>query len=334
MNTKPLWSVQIELTNHCNYRCAFCPQAYYKNKDYTGTPFDRKKGYMEFDLFKRVVNQCKQYAQEINFSFFGEPTLHPRYFEYIRWLKNRGDLRVVFNTNLSMVTMETFNLWNEIKVDQCRFSVDADSAETYELVRPGGKIKQLGGQWDERRPRWWTVVCKMIHWFDTPHRPTRHVYVVCEKNKHEVESYVRRWAPVLGPNDEIVVKNVLTYGGVINPKTPGFDKFCHSNPCNVWSQPSLTVDWQGNVTPCNLDVNMGLTIGNIKDKSLKELYRGPEWERIKKLSIKREISPCKTCIDANNWTQNIVIRQGDKFDPTKLSNFHGNRPKFLPKGNV
>ena len=45
-------SIQIEPTNHCNYRCFFCP---------TGDKallqkVSRPKGYMPFKLFKKTIN--------------------------------------------------------------------------------------------------------------------------------------------------------------------------------------------------------------------------------------------------------------------------------------
>jgi len=321
---KPLCSVQIELTNHCNYKCKFCPQAYYKDPLYKDTPFDRKKGYMSFETFKRSVTQCKNFAQEINFSYFGEPTLHPEYRKMFRWLKhNKGHLRIILNSNLSLVTNDIFDAWMDTGVTQCRFSIDAATSDTYEKVRPGGPVKDyLTGEFKSYQDRLTKIKEKVIVWFGKKgHCPTRHVYVVCKRNKSEIVPYLRFWQPWLGPNDEIVVKSVLTYGGVIHKGTPDFDGITDSNPCNVWSQDSMTIAWNGDITPCNLDVNVGLRIGNIKNNTLKELHRGQKWQQLKKLSDRREISPCKTCHDANNWSKNVVVKKGDKINNAIANSF-------------
>jgi len=263
---------------------------------------------MTFETFKVAVEQCRQYAHEVNFSFFGEPTLHPEYFKFFRHLKGTG-LGVVLNTNLSLVTREIFDLWNEVNVKQCRFSIDAVTPDTFDVVRPGGPPKNLAGEFVKGERRLPVIERKVRNWFATPHRPTRHVFVVCEGNKKEAMQFAQKWQPLLGDQDEIIFKNVLTYGGVIHKDTPEFQSFIKANPCNVWVQDSLTIDWQGNVTPCNLDVNMALTIGNIRDKNLGALHKGEEWSRISKLSKERKISPCNTCVDANNWTNNVVIKK-------------------------
>lgn len=330
---KPIRSVQIELTNKCNYRCSFCPQAYYKNPNYKDAPFDRRKGYMDFDTFKKSLEQCKKFSKEINFSFFGEPTLHPEYEKFLKYLKNNKDnLSVVLNSNLSMVTKETFNLWIDVGIRHCRFSIDAASPDVYDLTRAGSNVKDLNGKIDKTRRRLDVIDEKVRYWFKLPnHRATRHVFVVSKNNQHEIEKYVKKWKGLLGPSDEILVKNVLTYGGVINKNTPEFDDLTFTNKCNVWGQKSLTIDWKGNVTPCNLDVNMALTIGNIHKQSLGELFEGKEWQRIRELSEKRKISPCSTCHDANNWSNNILIRRGQDLDLKRLKRFNKSNPKNLPR---
>jgi radical SAM protein with 4Fe4S-binding SPASM domain len=291
---------------------------------------------MSFETFKLAVEQCRNYAQEVNFSFFGEPTLHPEYERFFRYLKaHKGELGVVLNTNLSLMTEKVGRLWIDTGVNNCRFSIDATTPDTYDLVRPGGPIKNLAGEFVKDRRRLETVNSKVRWWFHLgDHVPTRHVFVVCEKNKSEVVEYVKKWQYWLGEKDEILIKNVLTYGGVIHKDTPEFQEFTFTNPCNIWGQSSLTIDWQGNVTPCNLDVNMGLTIGNIKDSTIKDLYRGKEWNRIRELSQKRKITPCKTCHDANNWTNNIIIKERHESLSKVvegLKNFRGNRPKYIPR---
>jgi radical SAM protein with 4Fe4S-binding SPASM domain len=330
---KLIRSVQIELTNHCNFRCKFCPQAYYRNSNYSSSPFDRKKGYMTFETFKKSVEQARKFSKEINFSFFGEPTLHPEYFKFFKYLKkNRGDLNIVLNSNMSLVTKDIFELWIDTGVRQCRLSIDAASPDVYDKTRPGGLIKNLNGKFEKSRRRLDVVDEKLKYWHSlSNHSRTRHVFVVCKRNLEEIEAYIKKWAPRLNGRDEILIKNVLTYGGVINKDTPEFDSFTFNNKCNVWNQKSLTIDWKGNVTPCNLDVNMGLTIGNIFKEDLGQIFEGPKWKETRQKSVERKISPCNTCHDANNWSNNVIIKKGQKINLEHIKRFNENRPKTIPR---
>lgn len=310
---KPLSFVQIELTNHCNYRCSFCPQSVWRDPEHAAVPFERDKGFMDFDLFRRVVEQAGLYAREINFSFFGEPMMHPRFPRYLAHLKQRPEgLRVVMNSNLSFATREIFEQLIDIGLDEFRMSLDAATAETYERVRPGKGCVDLEGR-PVRGRRFETVCEKAEWWFRQPsHRPSKHVYTVSSQNLGELEAFVQRWSPQLGPADVILAKNVLTYGGKMD------DALVHPYPCNVWDLNSLTVDWEGHVSPCNLDTNMDLKLGSLRDQSLLELHQSQQRSRLEQRSKRREISPCATCVDGNNWSKNHLFRAGDAFRPEAL----------------
>ena len=45
-------------------------------------------GYMEFDLFKKIIDECgRNGVFSIRISFRGEPLLHPQAFEMIEYAK-------------------------------------------------------------------------------------------------------------------------------------------------------------------------------------------------------------------------------------------------------
>lgn len=68
-------------------------------------------------------------------------------------------------------------------------------------------------------------------------------------------------------------------------------------PCPaLWETP--TINWDGNVTVCCTDVFLKLVLGNLKDKTFKELWTS---DKIKELRIKHimgetdDIPVCKEC---------------------------------------
>lgn len=80
------WTVFIEPTNACNLRCAYCP---------TGKPellreVGRKITAMPMDLFTKVVDDLKAFGKPmkmVNLYKDGEPLAHPRFAEMVRYLK-------------------------------------------------------------------------------------------------------------------------------------------------------------------------------------------------------------------------------------------------------
>ncbi len=75
--------IDVELTNTCNYHCRFCP---------TGTnSIKRARGFMSDETADRLVSDVKNcYISAVRFIRWGELTLHPKYLEIMRRIKEAG----------------------------------------------------------------------------------------------------------------------------------------------------------------------------------------------------------------------------------------------------
>jgi len=288
-------SVQIELTNHCNYSCRMCP--------HTDELLTREKGFMSFSLFEKLALECFEVSKEINYSFFGKQTLHPRFRDVMLFLEERPDgFGVVLNSNLSLITRAHFELFLKMKLDDLRVGIDASTPETYDILRPSGLCLDLDGVEVKNRDRFYAIEKKLEYWFRLKdHTPTRHVFTVNSINKHEIKAYIDRWKPLLGDEDRILVKSVITYGGKMR------DSVMSENPCDVPTRYFPTVDWQGNVSPCNLDTNMDLMVGSAKETTLSEVVGSMMWKDMMEKIESKKIQPCKDCFDSNNRTKNKIF---------------------------
>jgi radical SAM protein with 4Fe4S-binding SPASM domain len=289
--------------------------------------FNRRLGFMDFDLFKHVVNDAWSVTDTVNFSFFGEPMLHPRFLDCIDYLRSRPRRkRVVVFSNMTCSTKEIMRALIDSRISRLKISLDAFSSETFEKIRAGSHCLDLeGNRWDG--DRFSMVTEKVEYWFKMKdHRPTRHEFVVSSMNVHELEPFVRKWHPLLGKNDDILSKSILSYGGVILK-----DVFLNKQPCNIWGREhQLVVDWQGNVSPCNLDVNMEMKIGKVPDQKLSDIWQSKAYRRIKSQSITRSISPCANCIDANNRSRDVIYTRDKGWNARhagmyKIGNWYQNR---------
>lgn len=293
--------VSIELTNICNFSCPFCPQAYKKDEQPGGSPYDRRQGRMSDEVFARALDECQRVADTVELGFFGEQTLHPRYADFIRRMSERS-FKIELNTNISFLTDDMMDAWVEAKVDMVRLSLDAVTPEVFDRARPG-QVRDLEGQVVPEERRLDALHEKVERWLERPdHRPTRIVFVKSSWNQGERDLFLDHWRPRLGRNDYVLMKQVLSYGG----KTADRGIQPVGN-CNVWDMRFLMVDWQGNLSPCNLDTNMDLKLGNVMDDSIEAIYHGPIATRLRGLTgCGRDITPCSTCADGNNWSANEV----------------------------
>jgi len=302
--------VLVELTNNCNYRCVSCPQSIWNDKEVLHSPFDRPRGFMDFDLYCEIIDELFYSAAEINFSYFGEPMMHPRFLDCMSVLKKRPKgMRVVMNSNMSYATAEVFDKLIEIGIDDLRVSLDAATEETYEKVRPGNYFLNLEGK-AKQGNRFETITGKVDYWHSLPdHGPTRHVYTVGAHNIGEIYPYIDRWQSRLTGPDVILFKNILTYGGKMG------DTLVKKAPCNNWQFGLLTVDWSGRISPCHLDTNMELEVGHIKRDRFLDVKSKPEYDDVRRRSLARTITPCDTCVDSNYWDNTVrVFRDTDVPD--------------------
>lgn len=292
--------VSIELTNICNFSCPFCPQAYrHEESAPAGSPYNRRQGMMGPELFARAVDECNRAADTVELGFFGEQTLHKRYVEYLLALKQRR-FELALNTNLSFVTHAMLDAWVEAGVDSVRLSLDAVTPEVLNRARPG-QVRDLDGRVVAEEERMAALNEKVERWLARPdHRPTRLVFVKSSHNAgDEKRKFVEHWTPFLGPQDSILAKLVLSYGG----KTA--DPLVEAHRCNVWEMRYLMIDWRGVLSPCNLDTNMDLGIGNILEDSLEGAYYGARARALReRTGCGKDLTPCRTCTDGNNWSKN------------------------------
>ncbi|NJL98049.1 MAG: radical SAM protein [Synechococcaceae cyanobacterium SM2_3_2] len=84
--------LHIEVTNVCNFKCEFCPDAI----------MGRKRGHMDLGLLERLLDElaARPLARIVTFHLMGEPLIYPSIFAGIRMAVERG-LELHLTTNAS-----------------------------------------------------------------------------------------------------------------------------------------------------------------------------------------------------------------------------------------
>ena len=141
--------ITIELTNNCNLRCPYCSQF---------SSLQKPKGFMEFLTFTKIIDSLvknKTNLSNIDLFFRGESLLHPRFSEMLDYLYESARQHQIceyikLHTNAEFLTKE--NTEAILKVcDQAVLkhpgdlflSIDAATAKTHNIVRPGGNFQKI-----------------------------------------------------------------------------------------------------------------------------------------------------------------------------------------------
>ena len=141
----------IECTAACNISCAQACCA-----PETGITRTRQTGMLDFDLFKRVVDEAGPSLGRIDFFNYGEAFLHKRAVEMCEYIKSKfPNIYLYTSTNgLALNDVQARRLVHS-GIDEVTFSIDGASQQTYAQYRQRGKfdvaLANLRAMADEKR---------------------------------------------------------------------------------------------------------------------------------------------------------------------------------------
>jgi radical SAM protein with 4Fe4S-binding SPASM domain len=269
----------IEPTNTCNLKCTMCPQSF-------GEKFQR--GFMEFDLFREIIDEAKDFVYDVNLHHSGESLLHPQILEMIQYAKRAG-LYTRLHTNATKLDEEKSSGILAAGLDYLSFSFDGYDKETYESIRRGANFEQtlenivnfLRLKKEQGKDRPFTIF---------------EVINFSEKTDDSVRQEAFKQNFVDLPLDKFVLKVAHNWGGSYGadgqPLHP--EKYC---ACTFpWY--ALVVFWNGNVSPCPQDFFNNLCLGNLNESSIREVWHGQPLvtlrEKMKRKNY-QDLHPCATC---------------------------------------
>ncbi|MCB0239603.1 MAG: radical SAM protein, partial [Anaerolineae bacterium] len=116
----------IESTNICNLDCVMCPTGLKQVK--------RPQGYMDFDVFKSIVDEMAPYVKATTLHIWGEPLMHKRIFDMIAYCRQKG-LRAEISTNATLLDERKAKGLLDAGLATIYLCLDGFRPETYESIR-------------------------------------------------------------------------------------------------------------------------------------------------------------------------------------------------------
>ncbi|MBI5682764.1 MAG: radical SAM protein [Deltaproteobacteria bacterium] len=275
----------------CNAKCPYCP---YTNSEIRADYRDRP--FMNEDTFKIIADECGKYNAWIRLSGGGEPMLHPKAVELMEYAKKVG-AKVGLITNGSRFTEENSMRLLEAGVDMIEFSVDAADPETYERVRKGL-------DWDTLVEN----VKRMVELRNKLKSSSKIIASGVNQDGVDIDTVAKFWEPRV---DVFQKRKYLTWG--INDPLKSADSTPYLPPEERVPCPfifeRLNIDSRGKVMVCGFDIAAVTDMGNIHDKSIKEIWHGAGFEYYRKLHLEYrgdEIEMCRNCPDwkYRSWKHN------------------------------
>jgi len=91
---------------------------------------------MDFDLYKRIVNETKDFTSKVSPNLYGESLLYPFIVEAINYANNKGK-RTILYTNASLLNENMAKRILKAGLNDIRISIDGCDKDSYEAMRGG-----------------------------------------------------------------------------------------------------------------------------------------------------------------------------------------------------
>lgn len=286
--------LDVELTNLCNFRCCFCP---------TGTKsVNRTKGYMSDAVADVLAENVKKYSiPGVRFIRWGEPTMHPKYIEIMKKVKEAG-AKIHINTNGSLLDDAQIRRLLEIPLDSIKFSFQGADEGTYNEMREGGDYNRLletvSMMWNLRDEKESSLPYMQISTTLTGETAEQ-----VETFKHDVERicdfYNIGYTKLSHLNVEQMRMDEEEKKKIRALQKEESIQHVYREVCNE-AFDKLSINWNGDVTLCCSDYDNFMLVGNLLDMDIKELFNSYAADAYRKMILDKQygrIKCCSTCYE-------------------------------------
>jgi len=260
--------IEIELSNTCNLRCTYCPRQY----------LDNPKGFMNVELFRRIVDEASNYPETILVLHRrGESLLHPDFINICNYVKDKFN-NIQLATNATLLDTKNSNAIIG-SVDFISFSIDIP--KVFDKTRIPASYAE--------------VEQKILHFLSlNKGRAKTQVSMVKTKDTPDAnaEMFKKIWT---GKVDRIRIYQEHSVNGV-------FGAICDPRqdrkPC-VMPNYELLIYYDGKVGRCNHDWN-GEPMGDVNFGSIAEIWHNKKYIDLREQHATLRISD-PVCAGCDSW---------------------------------
>lgn len=267
--------VDIELSAACNMKCPMC---------YTTTERFKKEvphALFDFALYRRVIDELVDNGVfSIRLSWRGEPTIHPKFMDFVRYAHQKGIKEIDSLTNALRLTPEMFAELVDMQMSWLTISFDG-TGETYEKIRAPAKFDE--------------AVAKIRRFHEIKRekgsvKPVIRIQGVWPAIAEDPERYFATFEPIV---DEVSVNSLLDYLRQ-DEDIQYVEDFC----CPVPFQ-RLVLGSDGRAFMCINDEMGQVCVGDAKRDSIYHIWNGPRLSEVRQAHLRRRglasYEPCKVC---------------------------------------
>jgi radical SAM protein with 4Fe4S-binding SPASM domain len=282
--------VDLELASVCNLRCPMC---------YTISAEFRKHvnaKVMDFDMFKRIIDEIGGKVPALRLSLRGEATVHPKFVDAVRYAKDNGIKEISSLTHGGRLTLDFFKEIQQAGIDWITISVDG-LKESYERIRKPLKFDDLLDK------------LRAIREYKAQHglrKPVIKIQGIWPAVQDDPNGYYSTFSPLA---DLVAFNPLIDYLG-----NDTDIEYLNDFTCPQQYQ-RLVIGADGLVMKCSNDEENREVIGDAKTQTVHEIWHGEKMKVVRMLHLQprgfMNSAVCRRCYLPRK-TQDDVGRVGDR----------------------
>lgn len=294
-----LWCVNLALVKGCTRKCGFC--------GIHSLPKEEKFGYkfMPIDLVEKIVNDLKEFRpnMRVEFSLFGEPLVHPEIYEIIELFRNKlpkiqlsivsngdriqndsVDINQLFLAGLDYLMIDFYNR-GQAQRDELNNKINVSGVSVYDYFKDKKSI--------------WGY-----------NKKDRGSIIIVDDLSNTQSSITRKYHTVGG---NMLKKAWKKYG-------IGENQFPVMKRCGkIFTE--IVIDYDGTVPFCCVDWLGKNVLGNVNNKSIKDIYYSEKLEKYRYLIYHKRRDLVEVCSLCNNTTPRTGLLEIRKEFPGLIEEF-------------
>jgi MoaA/NifB/PqqE/SkfB family radical SAM enzyme len=263
--------ITLESTAKCNLYCPMCPRHIYT--------FDNEN--MDLELFKAIIEDCKDYVEFVWPYGIGEPMIHPNIFEMIR-ITHEAGIRTGMSTNATLLDDRRADMLLDSGLDYVILAFDGATKETYEKYR-------LGATFEKTRENILDFLHKKLDRKASIYAVLQ--MVLLKENSHEIDAYRKLWS-VPGVDEIRFKRDEVHNEGSEIPDSK--QKGQRRNPCHLLWRGPLYVRYDGLAYPCCYMYDEP-PVGDLRKQSVMEVWNSNDMVKLRAAHLSGDLSQYPIC---------------------------------------
>ena len=290
--------VIVDVTEICNLSCTHCPHPDFRKSEHYGARM------LDIALNQKLIDEVRAHGadatQYVRYTSNGEPLVHPKIMEMLKYAKDHSGTTVTLTTNGKIMREAQTEKLLDVGVDLIDISIDALSPEVYAKIRVGGDLNVTGSN----------VRRLLKRKQDTgSHMKVVVSYIEQPENLHETKDFEKYWKDQGA--DYVVVRRLHSASGSkgaiaqdmwskIDPKK--------RKPC-VYPWERIVLNAKAQLAFCPADWSHGSSFIDYNQTTILETWNGDFYRELREAHLKNNYSCHKFCGQCPDWS---VIRWPDE----------------------